>query len=178
MRSLKEILLTLLFTFLTYSHTCLAQDSLSVYHSQRGYLSISVPTSWTMDEFDGGKGVWVVTAFSPKESISDIFSENVNIAIFSADTKDLSEANKRTIDLYKQNFSQFTLLETKVDTIGPHPAAWFVHTFSYQGQTGKSIKYTLIKGNLMYVVTCTALPETFIKFRSIFDKIVSNIVLD
>ena len=125
-----------------------------------------------------GQGVWGVIAQSPEEGTSDFFSENINIVIVPADTTDLSEANGRGIELLKRNMAQFTLLDQAVGKIGPHSASWFIHTFSYEGHTLKVLKYTLINGSKMYLLTCTALPETFDRYRPVFESIVASIVFD
>ncbi len=153
-------------------------EGVYVYHTERGRFSISVPSAWQMQEQDMGQGIWGVFAQSQEESSSDPFFENVNIMVVPADTANLSEANSRGIDVLKKNMTQFVLLDQAVGKIGQHETAWIVHTFLYEGHTLKVIKFTLLNGPKGYLITCTALPETFEKFRPIFDSIVASIAFD
>lgn len=148
------------------------------YHSERGGFAVSLPADWERNEEEMGQDVWGVVALSPEEGANDFFSENVNIVPVPADTNDLSEANRRGIDVLKQNTEQFTLLDQAVGKIGKHPASWFVYTCSYEGHTLRVVKYTLIHGSKMYLVTGTALPETFDQSRPVFEKIVASMVFD
>jgi hypothetical protein len=153
-------------------------EEVSVYHSERGRFSISLPSAWEKQEQEMGRGVWGHLAQSPEESSSDSFSENVNILIVPADTTDLSEANFLGIGVLKRNMTQFTLLDQAVGKIGQHSGSWFVHTFSYEGHTLKAIKYAFINGREMYIVIGTALRETFERFRPVFESIVVSIAVD
>lgn len=170
--------MTLVIAVLNSPEHAMGQEAISLYHSERGQFSVSLPSAWEKQEQDMGQGVWGVIVQSPEEGTSDFFSENINIAIVPADTTDLSEANRRGIEVLKRNMAQFTLLDQAVGKIGPHSASWFIHTFSYEGHTLKVLKYTLINGSKMYLVTCTALPETFDRYRPVFESIVASIAFD
>jgi len=170
--------LVLVIAVLNPPEHAMGQEAVSLYHSERGRFSLSIPPAWEKQEQDMGQGVWGLIAQSPDEATSDFFSENINIVIVPADTTDLSEANRRGIEILKRNMAQFTLLDQAVGKIGPHSASWFIHTFSYEGHTLKLLQYTLINGNKMYIATCTALPETFDRYRPVFENIVASIAFD
>lgn len=163
---------------LNYPQNALGQELVSVYHSEHGRFSVSLPSAWEKQEQDLGQGIWIVKALSPEEGSSDFFSENVNIIVVPADTTDLSEANSRGIEMLKRNLVRFNLLDQAVGKIGQHSASWNVHTYLSEGYTLKVIKYTIINDRKMYIVTGTALPETFERFRPVFKSIVASIAFD
>ena len=178
MKALSPVFVFFVVAALLHPEDAVAQESESVYHSERGRYSISFPISWERREQGVGQGLWGLFADSPDGGRSDPFVENVNILIVPAETTDLAEANTRGIEVLKKNLLQFRLLDQGVGQIGHNAAAWFVHTFSYQGSTLKVIKYTLINGGEMYMLTCTALPETFNEFQPIFENIAASIQFD
>lgn len=169
---------TLVFSLMNNIEGASEQESYSSYHNIRGRYSISLPTSWEKQEQDMGQGIWIFSITSPAEDSADFFFENINIIVVPADTTDLGQANSRGIDYLKRNMTQFNLIDQGIGNIGQHPASWFVHTYSYEGHTLKALKYTLINGSDAYVVTCTALPESFARFQPVFERIVASITFD
>lgn len=150
----------------------------TTYHSTHGKYSVKVPENWEMQEQEIGQGVRGLEMQSPADGTADSFLENVNIIVIPAETTDLRLANTRMIQTLKQNLAEFIILDQGVGHIGQHLAAWFVHTFIYQGHTLKGLKCMLINGTEMYLVTCTALPSTFSKFKPIFWSLVASITFD
>ena len=152
--------------------------SLASYHCQRGEFTIGLPTNWEKEEQDAGQGAWMLAAGSPNEAPSDFFSENINVVVIPADTSSPKDANTRGINMLKRNISQFELLDQGLSRMGANDVAWFIHTSNYQGHTLKVLKVTIINGKTMYLVTCTALLDTFDRYRTVFDQIVSSITFD
>lgn len=150
----------------------------TTYHSTSGKFSVKVPENWEKQEQEIGPGVWGLEVQSPADGTADSFFENVNIIVAPADTTDLRQVNTGMIQMLKQNLAEFILLDQGVGQVGQHLAAWFVHTFSYQGNTLKVLKCMLINGKEIYIVTCTALPRTFAKFRPIFERLIASIAFD
>lgn len=136
--------LALVITVLNSPEYAMGQEAVSVYHSERGQFSVSIPSAWERQEQDMGQGDWVVIAQSPAEGTSDFFSENINILIVPVYTTDLSEANRRGIEALRK-MAEFTPLDQVVGKIGPHSASWFIHTFSYEGHALKVLKYTMMR---------------------------------
>jgi hypothetical protein len=175
MKLLSQLLMVLMIAVLDYPQRALGLEADLVYYSEHGGFYFWLPLTWVTREQDMGQGVWGVFAQSPKEGSSDAFSENVNVMVVPADTTNLSEANRRGIEVAKRSLRQFTILDQAVGKVGPYSASWFVGSYSYEGNTIKQIKYTLINGSRMYLVTGTALSETFGQSRPVFERIVASI---
>jgi len=163
-------------------HNCLqsafSQDSVFVYHCERGQFTISLPTGWTKQEQDLGESGLFVTG-SPKESDKDLYREGINIISSPSIETDLSKVNSEGIEGMKK-LALFSLVDQGIGKMGQNSTAWFIFTFSDLKQTEKYkfIKYYLIHGGKMNIVTCSALPETFKHYLPYFKSIIGSIVFD
>lgn len=158
--------------------TSVQAGDLTPSHCRRGEFTIGLPPGWVTEEEDSGQGLWVFVASSPEESPTDPFLENINVIVVAADTSSLQDANAKAISLFKQHVAQFQLLDQGLSRMGSNEAAWFTYTADHQGSTVKVLKVTILSGEAMFMVTCTAYPETFDRYQPVFERIVSSITFD
>lgn len=133
--------------------------------------SLQVPFGWEQRTM-GGTILWL----SAQESPADQFRENVNVT-----TEDLPAP--MTVGQYAvaatQSMAQmlqgFSVMEQGQTVIAGQPAYWMVYNH-YMGQPLRVLVYFIVRGTRAYVLTCTASPAEFMRWRPIFTQIGSTLV--
>ena len=142
----------------------------------QGY-AIEYPTEWELKpKYMGTDSM----AISPLEGQTDAIRENVNVVFESTSVattpRAYFEANLPTMKQHLQKFTQLTnqpvLLTTGVN------AHELMYTHEYNGQVFQVRAIFLAKGSVGYVITCTALPETYAQHAGQFDSIVNSFRFD
>ena len=136
-------------------------------HVLPGTYSISAPDGWTKKD-TVISGVKRTSIKSPDDGSEDRFKENVNVNSEEAkgyDAKSYAEANRTTMI---NQFPGMEFLSEGETMIGNLPAKWYIYSFNYSGYELQNIAYFIVKNDIGYVITCTALKTTFDRFQADF----------
>ncbi len=142
-----------------------------------GTYSISAPEGW-MQKDTIMSGLKLTMIKSPIDGKDDMFRENVTVTTEDAkgfDLKDYTEANRKTMSSQMTGVEFLTKGET---TIGSLPAKWFLYKFDYSGYMLKNTVYFMVKNDIGYVITCTALESNFEKFQTGFKTCVNSFTVN
>ena len=139
--------------------------------------SITTPQGWEKKD-TVSEGTRLITLRSPKETAGDDFRENITIVSEEArnyDVKSYTAANRSTMaaQLPGVNF-----ISDEEITIGDVPAEALVYTFMYKTYNLKNTAYFIVKNNVGYVLTCTAVNTKFDKFQPQFKAAVNSFVVN
>lgn len=136
----------------------------------RGF-SIAFPNGWQQEKDVRGT---VVMALSQLEGKSDSFQENINVVVESLSGKMTSKEyfDASQVALKKVFHDQnFRLEKSGKEKLASHDAYWSVYTHKTpKGSLAKVLQYVTVKDLRAYIVTCSAAPERFNKFRTAFDS--------
>ena len=138
-----------------------------------GTFSISAPEGWTQKD-TSISGAKLTTISSPSDGSMDKFRENVNVTTENAHGYDLSayvDANRSTME---KQISSINFVDQGDAKIGDQPAKWIVYGFNYSGYDLKNTAYFVVKNDIGYVITCTALKSTFDRFQTGFKTCVNS----
>ncbi len=138
-----------------------------------GTFSITAPDGWSKKDtvISGAK---LTTLTSPDDGNSDKFKENVNVVTESAkgyDLKGYVTSNRSTM---AAQISSIEFLSDTESTLGGEAVEVLVYGFNYSGYDLKNTAYFLVKNDIGYVITCTALKTTFDRFQKSFKTIVDS----
>jgi hypothetical protein len=120
----------------------------------------------------------VVAIVSPLENESDFGFENMNIVIQNISElppislTDLVNAN---VEGMKVGFESFEIVKPMKEIIvDGKPAISFVFTGMIGGVNQKDLQVYTIKGDIVYTLTFSAVPETYSTYKPIFEKMVQS----
>jgi hypothetical protein len=120
----------------------------------------------------------VVAIVSPLENESDFGFENMNIVIQNISElppislTDLVNAN---VEGMKVGFESFEIVKPMKEIIvDGKPAISFVFTGMIGGVNQKDLQVYTIKGDIVYTLTFSAVPETYSTYEPIFEKMVQS----
>lgn len=134
--------------------------------------SIQVPFGWEQRVLNE-----TILWLSPQESPADQFRENVNVT-----TEDLP--SPMTVGQYAaaatQSMAQmlqgFSVMEQGQTVIAGQPGYWMVYNHFMNGQALRVLVYFVVRGTRAYVLTCTASPAEFTRWRPLFAQIGATLV--
>ena len=149
---------------------------LSVYQNPSLGFQVKYPQVWSKqnrnDFFTEG-----ILFLSPLENNADRFQENVSILVenLSQDTS-LAEYTKQSVAEIKQ-LSVLNVRQAWSATLGGHPARQIVYSGSENGTSVQRMQTWTIKNNRAYVVTYTALPESYNSYLPTVEEIMKSLKL-
>jgi len=135
--------------------------------------SISAPDGWVKKDTTIS-GARLTTITSPLENAGDDFMENVNVATEPAqgyDYKGYAIANRNSM---KSQMSDMNFLSEEELKIGDMPAMAIVYAFKYGNYNLKNTAYFVVKNDVGYVITCTAVNTKFQKYQPQFKTCVNS----
>ena len=139
--------------------------------------TITTPQGWEKKD-TVSSGTRLFTLRSPLETSSDDFRENITIVSEEArgyDVKSYTAANRSTMETQLPGVNFLSDEET---TIGDMPAQALVYTFKYANYNLKNTAYFIVKNDMGYVLTCTAVNAKFDKFQPQFKAAVNSFVIN
>lgn len=141
----------LLMNWLNYSDTALK-------------FSIKYPETWTKQSNPN-----IMVFLSPKENVMDMFQENVNVILqdLSRQLMTMEQYTGVTKKQVSDNFGAASILSLKDVTIAGQPAKELLYNMNYQGKKLKVKQCWIIKNNKAYLLTYTAEPEQYNKYKNI-----------
>jgi hypothetical protein len=168
MRERKIIKLTLLFLgIVVLSISCGKDDETTL----EGEVEMTFPSDWKVTQ--NYSDFVVLLGISPKEDANDDFLENVNVVKEKAKGYSLEsyhEASLRNLKL----FTNYQLVSTEDTTINGFDTKKTIFTATLNDNELKFMDYIFHEENFGYVITCTALENTFEANKATFESIVST----
>lgn len=136
----------------------------------RGF-SIALPTGWQQDKDAYGT---VVMALSQKEGKSDTFQENINVVVEALSgkmsSKEYFDASQTAIKKVFHDQS-FRLEKSGKERLANNDFYWSVYVHKTQkGALAKVLQYVTVKDLRAYIITCSASPDRFNKYKPTFDS--------
>lgn len=139
-------------------------------NKEKGF-SITFPKNWETKEGIAGA---VVASLSPRESDSDNFRENVNIVIEDLPKDLTSEEYYQAGIVNLRKVPEFKEEQKGKMTVDGKEAVWLIASHKSSNVSAKMIQYYVVKGKRAYVITGTALADTFAKYKPQFDQIAQS----
>lgn len=138
-----------------------------------GTFSITAPDGWSKKDtiISGAK---LTTISSPDDGNGDKFKENVNVVTESAKGYDLKAYVTSNRTSMSGQIASIQFLSDIEGTVGSEPAEVLLYSFNYSGYDLKNTAYFIVKNDIGYVITCTALKTTFDRFQKDFKTIVDS----
>jgi hypothetical protein len=158
--------------FLTFLLICCSSKDPDRYYNNKDDFSIKFPKEWENKE--GFMGCSVIS-LSPKENDADQFRENVNVAVEQLPGEmNLHDYIEKSIPNVAKVITDFQENEKGTTTINDNEAKWLI----YSGRMGminlKCKQYYMIHDKRGYVITCSAAPDSYVRYISTFEKIANS----
>ncbi|MCX6742050.1 MAG: PsbP-related protein [Candidatus Pacearchaeota archaeon] len=137
-------------------------------------IRITYPSNWEKEE--KSTGMVIVEFFSPKESVSDAITENLNVVIedLSAQPMTLNEYTNLSIKNIKLYFTDVNMIDSSATTLGGNSAHKVVYTANMGQYNGKFMQVYTIRNNKAYVITYTAQPSTYSYYLDIINQMINS----
>lgn len=139
-------------------------DALNTFH-------ITFPSGWNVERHTGGA---TVMAFSPPSHGDDDFAENISVIVHKMSRaitqKDLEDGCEGA----SMGFSDVRLIDKGVVLLDSRPAAYYLIDFTLEGRLFRTKQYMTAKGNLFFVITCTANPGSYDDYSEQFEPAVET----
>ena len=135
-------------------------------------ISVTFPEDWIIDVFETGPLVFI--GFSPIDGETDNFQESINLVTETVDTLGLSEYVDATISSIENSIDNFTQISTFPKSVNGLNAIRLVYTGSFNNQDLKYLDYIFLVDGIGYVITCTALEDTYDDFEALFESIAES----
>jgi len=162
-----SILITLF--ILLFAFNGWAQDK--YYNREKGF-SIKLPNEWEKKENFMGA---VIGALRPQVTSTEQFRESVNVMVDELPkAMTLEDYNQFNLSDMRKYMNEFKINESGQITINTNNANWFVYSFRGDRLRLKALCYILVKNRRGYAITFAATPETFSKYRRIFEEIAES----
>ena len=138
-----------------------------VISKQYGF-SIEVPNDYTYQK-DFGEMVPVMI-YTPVEGDKDDFRESINVTSekFDGDADTYYQANVMGMNNVLKDFKQ---VENGRKEVNGQPTHWLIYSFTYGEKKIKVLAYCFSFNNRGYVVTCSASPDSFDRYKEAFIKV-------
>jgi serine/threonine-protein kinase len=149
-----------------------ASNELSKYYNKDKGFSINLPSMWEVKE--GFMGTTVL-ALSPQENPSDQFRENINVVVAELPKKvALEDYVQANVTNMSRLLTDFQVHEKGQLILSNTDARWVIYSHRMGTLNIKVLVYVLVQGRRGYVITCSAAPEQFPKYKSKFEEIVQS----
>lgn len=155
------------------------------YVNESNGFAIDFPATWVRST--DPDGLFVIQASSPQENSKDAFSENVYIMV-----KDLPQVMVSDVprllslndyfDLSRANFPKISndAVEKGIGQImiNNQICPWVIFTHVFNKTTWQTIRYYLRHEKKVYVIVCTATPESYPRYKDTFLQIANSITFE
>lgn len=148
-------------------------------------FAIDFPATWVRSS--DPDGLFVIQASSPQEHPQDAFSENVYVMV--KDLPQVMVGNQPQqlslndyFDLSRANFPKISndAVEKEIGQImiNDQICPWVIFTHVFNSATWQTIRYYLRHEKRVYVIACTATPESFPRYEDAFQQIANSITFE
>ncbi len=138
-----------------------------------GGFSINAPNGWEKTD-TSVMGMRATIIFSPVESISDDFRENVNVITEKTGNKTAEEYLQLSKVNMKNMLTDMKELDYGTKEINGHNANWMRYSHSYMGYPLEVKVYVIIEDKIAYVLTCTCKKGELENWEKQFDDCVAT----
>ena len=157
------------------------KENVKTYKNEKLGFTIEYPKDWLYREgfakdLDGEHGSIVVFQ-APSEGKKDIFRENVNIFSEAVDDSitDVSKYLKYSKNVLTQQLEDVKFFEEGKRKINGESSSWIYFEYVSRFQQLQSIGFIFLRDGYGLVITSTARPEDFMKYRRTFEDIATSI---
>ena len=141
------------------------------YYDDKEDFSIRFPDDWeVVEEFMGTR----VFGRSPQSGADDQFQENVNVVVEKVGSVTLEEYDKISMANVARIVTDYRLIDSGPTTLGGEPGRRMVMSHRMGQYSIMASCHFAVKDGRAYVVTCTALEDTYDQFAPKFDDIVKT----
>lgn len=137
----------------------------------RGF-AMEIPADWEKHQGDYGAAL---IALSPLEGNKDSFRENVNVVVEDLSstmaTKDYYKASQ---ELMKKAFNEFKVEKTGVTRLNGTEFHWTLFVHRIGTLRARVLQHIAVSGKRAYVVTASAMPDKFNKYKPAFDATIAS----
>jgi eukaryotic-like serine/threonine-protein kinase len=149
------------------------QIALSLYENYSLGFRVDYPQNWSKQNRDDFLATGAVF-FSPLENNADQFKEQVSVLVENL-SKDLplSEYTKLSLSEIKQ-LSDPNIGEAQVVTMGANEGRQIIYQGEENGSPVQRMQTWSVNGNRAYVITYTALPESFNDYLPTVEKMIES----
>jgi len=161
---------------IVFSVGCSRETRPGEYRNREHNFGIVPPTGWATQK---GSNIVVVTFMSPQEGAADAFRENINVVVEKLPRQMTTEEYAK--ECRRAMTAALVDLETVSDTaqdLNGQASRRYVSTYRTGAANIKSLVYVTAKGKRAYVITCSALPETFGDYEKTFDDCCGTFIVD
>jgi PsbP len=143
--------------------------------SENGY-QISYPQTWSLDSSRMMGSQFFL--FSPLESETDKFKENINLIIqdLAGQTIDLEQYATISEGQIKQFFSESNIIESKIDNSEQGQFLKLLYTIKQGNFNLKILSICFIKNGKAYLLTFTTEVDKYTKFEKLGQQIIDSFV--
>jgi hypothetical protein len=159
-------------------------DDISAYKSPSSGISIEYPSNWNQidqngDNFESTLGSTYsssVQFFSPFESKSDLFAENLLIVVENLPLNSNISSNDYMSEVIRQTetYSNFKIIESAKTTLSAYPANKIVYTYDDNGVTKKELVIVSVKNDKVYYLLYTAETYAYLRFLPIIQNMINT----
>jgi len=138
-------------------------------------FAITLPKGWEQQKDVMGA---VVVAISPQEGSKDTFRENINVVVENLTQQMTPKAYyEASFNILKKLFTDFKLEKKGTEKLAGKEFYWSVFGHKMGNIKAKVLQYMSVEGLKAYVITCSAAPEKFDKFKPVFEASVRSFKL-
>ncbi|MDH3313273.1 MAG: hypothetical protein OEM28_09045 [Nitrosopumilus sp.] len=141
-------------------------------------IKIEYPSSWAKSELDEPTTTVIFTA--PIDNLQDVYQETFGIIILDSPIKaDPSQYAETVMDGYRQQFSNFNLVESNEIILSGNPAVKKIYTGTNAGFDLKGVNIFLAIDTKVYMIQFTSDSEKrFSEYFPVVQEMIDSIVID
>ncbi len=171
LKTTRVMLLLLLVIIASLSASAIAKEGT---YEGTGY-SINYPAGWEVKQGTGGIDSY---ALSPLEGANDKFQENINILLETLPQgMSVQEYITGAIEAAKQGMKGLNVISRKKITVDGQPGELMVYEHTYNGIKLNAGQAIVIKNGNVYIITLSALNETYGTYAPYLDAALKSMKL-
>ena len=152
-----------------------ADEEPVVYVNEAYNLQVTPPAGWEIDESDTDM---IVVFMSTPTGDDDNFGENINMLTAVADElPDPAEYGQAILDNLGAAFENTQLIAADSLMIGDRPAIRVEYGYTAMELDLQASQHIILADDIVYIITCTALDDTFEAYKEDFEASVGSIVI-
>jgi len=142
------------------------------YYNREWRFSIRYPSDWQLKENYRGT---IVIGYGPSEGETDDFQENVNVTVLNLPRKmNLDQLFTKYVNDLKAAMPDLELKNSGKTSVNNIPTIYLFYSYNYGGRRWDVVVYLCFTHHKGYLITGTALTETFAKYKILFEKIIRS----
>ena len=146
------------------------------YQNEKYGIALEYPASWSLKESPAES--YIVAFFSPKDSESDTYLENLGVKAIDVSTQPditLQEVADLWENQTKEAVPTFSVVERKSSTLSGEATMDLVYTFQESEGAAKGMTKMTLKNNTAYIFQFSALETGYTKYLSDIEAILASV---